>query len=415
MALNQRFGWPMIYGKFSCVIMRFEGSRSSTASNLKMQQKELICFENIHQRSSKSRGGHCIQTLDDRAIETSRAQLYTTGIECFHSSRPSRRASMSCAWAHAGKYARITSPQFSSSIYRRFITSFFASFIICSWLSTHGCAFDTYRQVEFFKLKISILSITDISVWNILLRIEDKSIIERFIKAEQEHPSPRKKMQGYTVYASRTFDSPSGKSIGEPLLSDFGSAVSGDTEHDEDVQPNVYRAPEVCLKIPWSYSIDIWNVGCLVRCWNVNHENSLIRRSDLGLVWRQTSFLWQRPEGREIPDSRPSRWDDGFDGSSPTGFFEKGEKNCQIFQRGWWESFFDARNCALTQQVNGEARSPCQTVRVLSSPRRISKVATRQPSFVSCERCCSGNRKIDRLPNSYWKTTGSMGDHDHCR
>lgn len=74
-------------------------------------------------------------------------------------------------------------------------------------------------------------------------------------------------MQGYTVYASRAFDSPSGKSIGEPLLSDFGSAVSGDVEHDEDVQPNVYRAPEVCLKAPWSYSIDIWNVGCLV----VNH------------------------------------------------------------------------------------------------------------------------------------------------
>lgn len=72
-------------------------------------------------------------------------------------------------------------------------------------------------------------------------------------------------MQGYTVYASRAFGSPSDKSIGEPLLSDFGSAVSGDVEHEEDVQPNVYRAPEVCLKAPWSYSIDIWNVGCLVR------------------------------------------------------------------------------------------------------------------------------------------------------
>ena len=105
---------------------------------------------------------------------------------------------------------------------------------------------------------------TDISTWNILLQIEDKSIIQRFIKAEQEYPSPRKEVQGYTIYVSRAFDSPSGKSIGEPLLSDFGSAVFGDVEHDEDVQPNVYRAPEVCLKAPWSYSIDIWNVGCLV-------------------------------------------------------------------------------------------------------------------------------------------------------
>ena len=98
---------------------------------------------------------------------------------------------------------------------------------------------------------------TDISAWNILLQIEDNSIIQKFIKAEQEHPSPRKEVQGYTIYASRAFDSPSGKSIGEPLLSDFGSAVFGNVEHDEDVQPNVYRAPEVCLKAPWSYSIDI--------------------------------------------------------------------------------------------------------------------------------------------------------------
>ncbi|KAI9698963.1 MAG: hypothetical protein M1836_003152 [Candelina mexicana] len=103
-----------------------------------------------------------------------------------------------------------------------------------------------------------------ISAWNILLGIEDKSIIQKFVEAEQEHPSPRKEVQGYIVYASRAFDSPSGKSIGEPLLSDFGSAVSGDVEHAENVQPNVYRAPEVCLKAPWSYSIDIWNVGCLI-------------------------------------------------------------------------------------------------------------------------------------------------------
>ncbi|KAL8880423.1 MAG: hypothetical protein Q9198_002161 [Flavoplaca austrocitrina] len=106
--------------------------------------------------------------------------------------------------------------------------------------------------------------VSDISGFNILLGINDKSIIQRFVEAEQEHPSARKDVQGYTFYASRAFDSPSGKSIGEPLLSDFGSAVSGDVEHDEDVQPNVYRAPEVCLKAPWSYSIDIWNVGCMI-------------------------------------------------------------------------------------------------------------------------------------------------------
>ncbi|KAI4265648.1 MAG: hypothetical protein LQ337_008952, partial [Flavoplaca oasis] len=93
---------------------------------------------------------------------------------------------------------------------------------------------------------------------------KSRPFIQKFIAAEQEHPSPRKDVRGYTVYASRAFDSPSGKSIGEPRLSDFGSAVSGEIKHDEDVQPNVYRAPEVCIKAPWSYSIDIWNVGCMI-------------------------------------------------------------------------------------------------------------------------------------------------------
>jgi hypothetical protein len=47
-------------------------------------------------------------------------------------------------------------------------------------------------------------------------------------------------------------------------LCDFGSAVSGGVEHVEDIQPNIYRAPEVILQVPWTYSVDIWNVGCMV-------------------------------------------------------------------------------------------------------------------------------------------------------
>ena len=96
------------------------------------------------------------------------------------------------------------------------------------------------------------------------METEDLSIITAFIKAEQDHPSPRKEVDGYTIYASRSLDLP--KSFGEPVLSDFGSAVSGDVTHDEDVQPDVYKSPEVWFQIPWSYSIDIWNIGDLVGC-----------------------------------------------------------------------------------------------------------------------------------------------------
>lgn len=55
------------------------------------------------------------------------------------------------------------------------------------------------------------------------------------------------------------------KQWGAPVLCDFGSAVPGDVEHSEDIQPNIYRAPEVIFGAPWSYSADIWNVGCMVR------------------------------------------------------------------------------------------------------------------------------------------------------
>lgn len=42
-------------------------------------------------------------------------------------------------------------------------------------------------------------------------------------------------------------------------------------EHREDIQPDVYRSPEVILDIPWTYSVDIWNVGCMVSNVQVSH------------------------------------------------------------------------------------------------------------------------------------------------
>ncbi|KAM3541538.1 hypothetical protein ARSEF1564_005531 [Beauveria bassiana] len=57
------------------------------------------------------------------------------------------------------------------------------------------------------------------------------------------------------------------KDLGTPVLCDFGSAVDGGVDHLEDVQPNIYRAPEVILEVPWTYSVDIWNVGCMI--WDI--------------------------------------------------------------------------------------------------------------------------------------------------
>ena len=96
---------------------------------------------------------------------------------------------------------------------------------------------------------------------NILLQINDKSMLDSFVKDELEHPSPRKDVGDSIVYSSRLFRWPP---CGDLVLCDFGSAVKGDIVQTRNAGANLYRAPEVMLEMNWSYSIDIWNVGVMV-------------------------------------------------------------------------------------------------------------------------------------------------------
>ncbi len=120
-------------------------------------------------------------------------------------------------------------------------------------VSTHRCA---AADVQ------SLLEDVDIKADNIILDIADAKLFDDYVANELEYPTPRKFVDGNPIYMSRRFGLP--REFGQPILSDFGSAVRGDIEHDEDVQPNIYRAPEVMLEVPWSYPIDIWNLGCMV-------------------------------------------------------------------------------------------------------------------------------------------------------
>jgi serine/threonine protein kinase len=87
---------------------------------------------------------------------------------------------------------------------------------------------------------------------------------------ELERPVPRKEVVpgGRTIYMSRDLKIP--KNVGLPVLCDFGSAMICKEYQTEFVQPKIYRAPEVIIGAPWTYSIDIWNVGCMV-CFIVQH------------------------------------------------------------------------------------------------------------------------------------------------
>lgn len=116
-----------------------------------------------------------------------------------------------------------------------------------------------------YNFAINSRFILDIKADNLMFDISDDSVFRDFEDDELHTPSPRKELNGRTVYLSRDLRMPGNvRNLDPPVLCDFGSAVYGDQEHLEDVQPNIYRSPEVILEVPWTYSADIWNVGCMV-------------------------------------------------------------------------------------------------------------------------------------------------------
>ncbi|GAB7357326.1 hypothetical protein MBLNU459_g8284t2 [Dothideomycetes sp. NU459] len=106
---------------------------------------------------------------------------------------------------------------------------------------------------------------------NIHMRVEDESILEYFEQQELEHPSARKVDGDRIVYESRGLRMPS--KSGRPILCDFGEARYGEESYQDDIQPYVYRAPEVLLDIPWTHKVDIWNLG--VMTWDISQNAHL--------------------------------------------------------------------------------------------------------------------------------------------
>lgn len=102
----------------------------------------------------------------------------------------------------------------------------------------------------------------DLQEKNIMLGLEDDSVLEAFEEAERRDPSSCKIHGDHIIYHSKELEMP--KKHGRPIITDFGEARFGQSEYDDDIQPFQYRAPEVIFNVPWSYKVDIWNLGVLV-------------------------------------------------------------------------------------------------------------------------------------------------------
>lgn len=116
---------------------------------------------------------------------------------------------------------------------------------------------------------------TDLKSENILVGLENASVVEQVAEDEAVDPSPRKLYGDRTVYLSRNdFGSPK-KAFKAPNITDFDHAVRGDGSLPlaHPIQPEPYRAPEVTLGAPWTYSTDIWNLGVML--WDLLENKKL--------------------------------------------------------------------------------------------------------------------------------------------
>jgi hypothetical protein len=132
-----------------------------------------------------------------------------------------------------------------------------------------------------------------------MLGVEDESILVDFEQAEKSNPSPRKVVGDRVIYSSRKLGIP--KVHGRPILSEFGEARLGLSSgtHWEDVQPLIYRAPEVLLRMPWDQKVDIWNLGALVCTVCVGSKSTSSNNDhfiDLGPFRTRTPILCPRFE-----------------------------------------------------------------------------------------------------------------------
>ncbi|KAK4128027.1 hypothetical protein N657DRAFT_667391 [Parathielavia appendiculata] len=62
-----------------------------------------------------------------------------------------------------------------------------------------------------------------------------------------------------------------------PIISDFGDAQFGESAFYADVVPDLYRAPELLLGIPWDNKIDIWPFGLMM--WTLYEGENLLTRA----------------------------------------------------------------------------------------------------------------------------------------
>lgn len=93
-----------------------------------------------------------------------------------------------------------------------------------------------------------------------MFSIEDEAELKTIEEDEINEPSARKIYKGGATFLTRQLYT----EIGNPKLIDLGEARFGQDSYTEQAMPDLYRAPEVILGLPWDEKIDIWALGLTV-------------------------------------------------------------------------------------------------------------------------------------------------------
>ncbi|CAG8952408.1 hypothetical protein HYFRA_00001155 [Hymenoscyphus fraxineus] len=112
---------------------------------------------------------------------------------------------------------------------------------------------------------------TDIQPGNIMMKIPDESLIERYLETSEpvSNPETQESTASSNIVATQSL-----RDIYFPenfnlmnvhvTLGDWGVASWTDRHLTEHIQPVLLRSPEVLLEAPWGPAVDIWNLGALV-------------------------------------------------------------------------------------------------------------------------------------------------------
>ncbi|KAL2220221.1 kinase-like domain-containing protein [Thermoascus aurantiacus ATCC 26904] len=136
------------------------------------------------------------------------------------------------------------------------------------------------RIVRVLLEGVDYIHTKDIKPDNILVGFENDRVLLDHIEKALKNPSPRKHTSYRTVYQSEGNFGPLQGLPKQLQIADFGLCFWADNVRPGQSlgQANRFKAPEAILRAPWSYSVDIWNLG--VTLWNMLENRMLFWARD---------------------------------------------------------------------------------------------------------------------------------------